>query len=127
MPPICANEMKEITILCSCYLPFVIWQIPPDILPTQQRPHFVLINESSKSIIIIERTVPFEQNMHKAYEHKLNKYAGLTSDLQEQSYDTKFLCVEFGSRGLITDSNVCFSQYIFAMISNNKNLWNRSK
>ena len=87
--------------------------IPPDILPTQQRPDLVLINESSKSIIIIELTIPFEQNIHKAHERKLNKYAGLTSDLQEQGYDTKLLCVEVGSRGLITDSNMCSFQSIF--------------
>ena len=49
--------------------------IPPDILPIQQRPNLVLINESSKSIIIIELTVPFEQNIHKAQERKLNMWA----------------------------------------------------
>ena len=67
--------------------------IPPDILPAQQRPNLVLINECSKSIIIIELTVPFEQSIHKAHERKLNRYAGLTSDVQEQGYDTKLLCV----------------------------------
>ena len=96
--------------------------IPPDILPTQQRPDLVLINESPKSIIIIELTVPFEQNIHKAHERKLNKCAGLTSDLQEQGYDTKLLCVEAGSRGLITNSKACSFQSIFPMISNNKKL-----
>ena len=34
--------------------------IPPDILPTQQRPDLVLINPASKSIIIIELTIPYE-------------------------------------------------------------------
>ena len=66
--------------------------IPLDILPTQQRPDLVLINDSSKSIIIIELTVPSEQNIHNVHERKL---------------DTKLLCVEVGSRGLITDSNAC--------------------
>ena len=96
--------------------------IPPDILPTQQRPDLVFVNESSKSIIIVELTVPFEQNIRKAHERKFNKYAGLISDLQEQSYDTKFFYVEVGSRGFITDSNACSFQSIFPMISNNKNL-----
>ena len=80
----------------------------------------MLINESSKLIIIIELTVPFEPNIHKAHEHKHNKYAGLTSDLREQGYDTKLLCVEVGSRGLLTDSNKCSLQSIFPMISTNK-------
>ena len=96
--------------------------IPPDILPTQQRSDLVLVNESSKSIIIIELTVPFEQNIRKAHERKFDKYAGLTSDLQGQSYDTKVFFVEVGSRGLITDSNACSFQSIFPMISNNKTL-----
>ena len=57
--------------------------------------------------MIIQLTVPFEQNTHKGHERKLNKYAGLTGDLQEQSYNTKLHCVEVDSRRLITDSNVC--------------------
>ena len=60
--------------------------VPPDILPTQQRPDLVLINEISNSIIIIELTITFEQNIHKDHEHnKLNKYASPISELQEQS------------------------------------------
>ena len=81
--------------------------IPPDILPTQQRPDLVLINESSKSIIIIELSIPFEQNIHKTHDYKQNKYASLTADLQEQGYDAKLFCIEIGSRGLITSSNKC--------------------
>ena len=95
--------------------------IPPEILPSQQRRDLVLINEILKSIIIIELTVPFEQNIHKVYERKLNKYAGLTSDLQEQGYDTKLLCVEVGSRRLITDFNTCSFQSIFPVITKKKN------
>ena len=107
--------------------------IPPDILPTQQRPDLVLINDSSKSIIIIELTVPFEQNIHKAQERKLNKCAGLTSDLQEQGYDTKLLCVEVGSKWLIADSNqgqsnnACSFQSIFPWFLTTENLWSRSQ
>ena len=87
--------------------------IPPDILPNQQRPDLVLINKSSKSLIIIELTVPFEPNIHIAHEHKHNEYASLTSDLQEQGYDTKLLYVEVDSRGLLTASNKCSLQSIF--------------
>ncbi|XP_072042835.1 uncharacterized protein [Amphiura filiformis] len=36
--------------------------IPPDILATQQRPDLVLVNRPSKKIIVIELTIPFEQN-----------------------------------------------------------------
>ena len=91
--------------------------IPPDILPTQQRPDLVLINESCKSIIIIELSIPFEQNIHKTHDYKQNKYASLTADLQEQGYDAKLFCIEIGSRGLITSSNKCNLSSIFPLIS----------
>ena len=44
------------------------------------------INQASKSSIIIELTIPYEQNINSAHNRKLNKYAGLTSDLREQGY-----------------------------------------
>ena len=94
--------------------------IPPEILPTQQRPDLVLINEGSKSIIIIELSVPFEQNIHKAHEYKENKYASLVHDLQEQGYDTNLFCVEIGSRGLISNSNKLALNSIFCSLSPNK-------
>ena len=77
------------------------------------------MNENSKSIIIFELTIPFEQNIQAAHDRKLNKYAGLTSDLQEQSYDTKLICFEISSRGMISNSNKCTLQSIFTMISHN--------
>ena len=81
--------------------------IPPDILATQQRPDLVLLNRTSKSIIIIELTIPFDQNIPTAHDYKTNKYSSLILDLGEQSYDAKLFCLEVGSRGLITHSNKC--------------------
>lgn len=91
--------------------------IPPDILPTQQRPDIVLVNASSKSAIVIELTVPFECNIHSAHDRKMNKYAGLKEDLQEQGYDAKLLCIEVGSRGFISDLNSSTLLSIFPLIS----------
>ena len=79
--------------------------IPPDILATQQRPDLVLVNRASKKIIVIELTIPFEQNIHNAHVYKTNKYAGLIMDLREQNYDATLLCIEICSRGLISDKN----------------------
>ena len=94
--------------------------IPPEILPTQQRPDLVLINEGSKSIVIIELSIPFEQNIQKAHVYKENKYASLVSDLQEQGYDTNLFCVEIGSRGLISSSNKMSLNSIFKLVANKK-------
>ena len=65
--------------------------IPPDILPTQQRLDLVVINRHSKIIIIIELAVPFKHNIHQAHNHKDNKYAGLSADLQKRGYDASFV------------------------------------
>ena len=94
--------------------------IPPEILPTQQRPDLVLINESSNSIVIIELSIPFEANIRKAHEYKENRYASLVSDLQERGYDTNLFCIEVGSRGLISSSNKQALNSIFSQITNNK-------
>jgi hypothetical protein len=94
--------------------------IPPEILPTQQRPDLVLINAASSSIIIVELSVPFEANIHKAHEHKENRYASLVNDLREQGYDTDLFCVEIGSRGLISSSNKHAFNSIFSLVTNNK-------
>ena len=80
--------------------------IPPDILPTQQRPDLVLINPTSKSIIIIELTIPYEQNINSAHNRKLNKYAGLTSDLREQGYDVKLVCVEISALSTVVTHEI---------------------
>ena len=94
--------------------------IPPEILPTQQRPDLVLINESSNSIVIIELSIPFEANIRKAHEYKENRYASLVNDLQERGYDTNLFCIEVGSRGLICSSNKQALNSIFSQITNNK-------
>ena len=77
----------------------------------------VLITESSKSIIIIELTVPFEQNIHKAhYERKVNEYAARASPvICKNRVDTSMLlCVEVGSSGFVINSNACSFQSIFS-------------
>jgi hypothetical protein len=76
--------------------------IPPDILPTQQRPDLVLINLATKSIVVFELTIPYDRNIDAAHNRKLDKYAGLKGDLGEQGYDVKLVCVEISSRGLIS-------------------------
>ena len=89
---------------------------PPDILSTQQRPDIVLVNRDLKSTIIIELTIPFEQNIRNALHRKINRYSSLLLGLQELDYDTKLFCIEVGSRGLINDENKCNIQMILKAI-----------
>ena len=91
-----------------------------------QRLDLVIINQCTKSIIIFELTIPFERNINSAHDRKLNKYAGLASDLREQGYDTKLICVEICSRGLISNSNKRSLQSIFPLLSISKKLRTRA-
>ena len=80
--------------------------IPPNILPTSQRPDIFLYNASAKTAMIAELTVPFEQNTDKAHSRKQNKYASLMLDLNRADLKTSLVCFEVGSRGVITKDNI---------------------
>ena len=81
--------------------------VPPNILPTSQRPDLVLINNDTKSVHIFELTVPFETNISKAHKRKLDRYEMLQSEISNNSdFKCNLNCVEIGSRGLVTSDNI---------------------
>ena len=80
--------------------------IPPNILPTSQRPDMFLYDEVAKTAMIAELTVPFETNTQKAHERKHNKYSSLVTDLDRAGIKASLVCFEVGSRGVITKVNV---------------------
>ena len=84
-----------------------LWRsfLPDDVVPTSERPDIVLVNRNKKEIIIGELTVPFEPNIDKARKRKVDKYASLSSDIEEKGYKCTLICFEIGSRGLITKGN----------------------
>ena len=79
--------------------------IPPSILPTVQRPDICYFDQDKKQVVIIELTVPFETNIRDAHNRKEDRYAGLLHDLQVAGWRPKLICLEIGSRGLITPDN----------------------
>ena len=79
--------------------------VPPDILPTVQRPDLVIVNSANKSVMIGELTVPFETNITSARERKCEKYSSLVQDIISRGFSCKLVCFEIGSRGLITKEN----------------------
>jgi len=79
--------------------------IPPDILPTPQRPDLTIIDRISKSIIIVELTVPYETNIEAEHTYKSEKYQHLVTDLSSVGYNVSFFAIEIGCRGVITKSN----------------------
>ena len=74
------------------------WTIPPDLLPTSDRPDLVVIDYCKKSISILELTVPFERNISKDHQYKCHKYAHLMIDLQGLGYSVKYFAIEIGCR-----------------------------
>ena len=53
--------------------------IPSHVLPSNQILDLVLIQD--KNLFIMELTCPFQDNMDKAHQYKLNKYANLLQDI----------------------------------------------
>ena len=54
----------------------------------------------------MELTVPFEMNINKAHTRKMERYGSLVTDLNHiAGYNVQLLCVEIGSKGLITQDN----------------------
>ena len=81
------------------------WTIPPDLLPTSDRPDLVVIDYCKKSISILELTVPFERNISKDHQYKCHKYAHLMIDLQGLGYSVKYFAIEIGCRASISEDN----------------------
>ena len=81
------------------------WTIPPDLLPTSDRPDLVVIDYTGKTISILELTVPFERNISTDHQYKCHKYAHLMIDLQRLGYSVKYYAIEIGCRAMISEAN----------------------
>ena len=78
--------------------------IPPDVIVTAQRPDLVVINRNLKSVIILELTCPWDSNVDRSHEFKMDKYAALVKDLSAE-FKTELYCVEVSVRGQLSKSN----------------------
>ena len=58
----------------------------PDVVHTQLRQDIVIWLESRKKIILIELTVPLEDNCDEAFERKSSKYADLVEDCRQNGW-----------------------------------------
>ena len=77
--------------------------IPVDILPTSFRPDITVIDRVSRTIDIIELTVPFEHNFVAAQERKSTKYGPLIAGLEELNFKCTFNSLEIGARGIVNN------------------------
>ena len=80
--------------------------IPPSVVPTQQKPDICLSdNAKKKPVTLFELTVAFETNIEAAHQREENRYTGLVQDVEKAEWKCSLICVEIGSRGLITPKN----------------------
>ena len=72
---------------------------------TTFKPDICVLSESEKKLYIIELTVPFEPNIPKSHQYKVDKYTPLANDVRENGYEPILLALEIGSRGYISKDN----------------------
>ncbi|XP_049901864.1 uncharacterized protein LOC126391274 [Epinephelus moara] len=77
---------------------------PTEIATTNLRPDLVLWSPSIRSVYIIELTVPWEDAVGEAYEHKRLKYAELAADAEQRGWKATVLPVEVGCRRFVSQS-----------------------
>ena len=101
-----------------CDLPGIlvgISTIPTDIIITSQRPDLVIVNRILKKVTLVELTVPFDLNVTRAHERKLDRYENLINDINDTDYTAAYLAIEVGSRGFISNDNNLRLKELFNM------------
>ena len=79
-------------------------RFPQHIVRSTLRPDIVLVSESTKNIVIMELTVPWEDRLGEAHERKRTKYEQLIIDCRAQGWKAKCMPIEVGSRGFVGHS-----------------------
>ena len=68
---------------------------------TTQRPDLTIWDENKKHVIIMELTVPWEENIEKAEERKEQRYADLVNVCREKGWETEYYHLAVGCRGYV--------------------------
>ena len=68
------------------------FQIEADV--TSLRPDVVLSSCSSKTIVLLELTVPLEDNVHLTHDRKISKYSASVTACEENGFKTHMLALE---------------------------------
>ena len=84
-------------------------QFPIEAAVTSLRPGVVLFSRSSKTIVLLELTVPLEDNVHLAHDRKITKYSALVTACEENGFKTHMFALEVGCLGYCPHSFLhCF-------------------
>ena len=74
----------------------------------KMRPDIVAWSDSKKCVLLIELTVPWEENREEAHERKKNRYESLRADCVEKGWICHVIPIEVGCRGFIGHSVISF-------------------
>ena len=82
---------------------------PPEILSTDQRPDIIIWSRKTKMVLLIELTVPADENIQAAQIRKKARYDELSREINSvSSWNTKIITIEVGARGFVGKSmNSC--------------------
>ena len=83
-------------------------QFPVHIIQTEKRPDIVAWSDSKKRVLLIEWTVPWEENREEAHERKTNRYETLHADCMGKGWICHVIPIEVGCRGFIGHSVISF-------------------
>ena len=81
---------------------------PQHIVYTLSRPDIVLWSDNVKKVVLVELTVPWEENIEEAYERKKAKYESLRAECEDRGWSSVVLPVEVGCRGFVGRSTTKF-------------------
>ncbi|KAL0159871.1 hypothetical protein M9458_043596, partial [Cirrhinus mrigala] len=74
-------------------------KFPDHITSTTLRPDMVLTSESTKQVVLLELTVPWEDRIEEAFERKKAKYLELVEDCRRKGWRARCEPIEVGCRG----------------------------
>ena len=79
-------------------------KFPPEIAVTCKRPDLVLWSRTTKQVVLMELTVPWEEGVEEAYERKMLSYSELVQECRTRGWKTWCLPFEVGCRGFAAQS-----------------------
>ena len=72
---------------------------PTAVAITRLRPDIVITSTNTKTVILVELTVPWEDRLEESHEIKRNKYEDLLNEARQNGWKAHHFPVEVGCRG----------------------------
>ncbi|XP_049897834.1 uncharacterized protein LOC126388657 [Epinephelus moara] len=79
-------------------------KFPENIAVTTLRPDMVLVSETTKQVVLLELTVPWEDRMEEAFERKRAKFEELAGECRSRGWRARCNPIEVGCRGFVGQS-----------------------